>query len=291
MELARRSWCKEVVVRLFLLVSAAVVLLGSVEGSDASVPRSPARLAYSADGMIRVVDGDGSRPRVLARGESPSWNPEGTAIAFHSARVPGNGLDVYTMDADGTDQRRIVMHPGGGGEHPINTADDYGPAWSPTGWTIAFTTRRDGNDEIYSMDPIGHRVQRLTNSPAADRDPAWSPDGAVIAFVSDRDGNDEIYSLDQRRVLRRLTQSRGDDRAPAWSPDGRRIAFQSFRDGNWELYSMNADGNDPRRLTHGPEAETNPSWSRDGATIAFTGADASGRYLASMPAEADRRAA
>jgi Tol biopolymer transport system component len=64
-------------------------------------------------------------------------------------------LDIYLMDADGSRQRRLVMHPGGGGEIPINTADDYALAWGPTGWVIAFATKRDGNEEIYSMDPIG----------------------------------------------------------------------------------------------------------------------------------------
>jgi Tol biopolymer transport system component len=59
------------------------------------------------------------------------------------------------MDADGSRQRRLVMHPGGGGEIPIKTADDYALAWGPTGWVIAFATKRDGNEEIYSMDPVG----------------------------------------------------------------------------------------------------------------------------------------
>src|SRR5256885_2251960 len=54
---------------------------------------------------------------------------------------------------------------------------------------IAFTSNRDGNDEIYVMNADGTGVTRLTNDPASDSQPAWSPDGSRIAFTSTRDGN------------------------------------------------------------------------------------------------------
>ena len=48
---------------------------------------------------------------------------------------------------------------------------------------IAFETNRDGNLEIYSMNPDGSSQVNLTNDPAEDTDPVWSPDGSRIAFV------------------------------------------------------------------------------------------------------------
>src|SRR5205807_539535 len=42
---------------------------------------------------------------------------------------------------------------------------------------IAFTTDRDGNNEIYLVKPDSTGLTRLTNNPASDSDPAWSPDG------------------------------------------------------------------------------------------------------------------
>jgi uncharacterized repeat protein (TIGR01451 family) len=269
--------------RLIALSLAVVTVLAVSGGSQAAPVAEPGpRIVYAADGQIHVMNGDGSRSRALARGHSPSWSPNGESIVFASARIPGNGLDLYVMDADGTNQRRLVNHPGGGGEHPVNTADDFAPAWSPAVWTIAFTTNRDGNDEIYTMDPIGHSVQRRTNMPSSERDPAWSPDGEIVAFVSDRDGNDDIYALDRRQSLVALTRDAGADRAPSWSPDGRQLAFQSFRDGNWEIYVMAPDGSGQRRLTQSAAAETSPAWSPDGRTIVFTTSEGGTPYLAQI---------
>ena len=60
---------------------------------------------------------------------------------------------------------------------------------------IAFATVRDGNAEIYVMNPDGSGQTNLTNNPAEDSTPAWSADGAKIAFARDRTGNSHIYAM------------------------------------------------------------------------------------------------
>ena len=69
------------------------------------------------------------------------------------------------MQADGSGQTRLTS----------NTADDYGPSWSPDGKRIAFYSTRDGNYEIYVMQADGSGQTRLTSNTADDNGPSWSP--------------------------------------------------------------------------------------------------------------------
>jgi TolB protein len=60
---------------------------------------------------------------------------------------------------------------------------------------IAFMSDRDGNFEIYVMEPDGSNQLNLTNHPASDSSPSWSPNGRELAFVSDRTGVATIVAV------------------------------------------------------------------------------------------------
>jgi len=137
---------------------------------------------------------------------------------------------------------------------------------------IAWASARNGNYEIYSANPDGSALARLTTDPATDKDPAWSQDGTRIAFQSNRGGNDDIYvmSADGTGVTR-LTTDQGADVNPAWGPSSSRaLAFASSRDGDAEIWVMNEDGSNQTQLTRndGP-SDVTPAWSPDGTKIAF----------------------
>ena len=151
---------------------------------------------------------------------------------------------------------------------------------------IAFVSERDGNSEIYVMNPDGSDQTNITHDSAYDGDPAWSPDGRKIAFSSYRDGHSEIYVMnaDGSEVTRLTYDLVGNSApfgglgnfAPDWSPDGTKIAFTSFRGdlnasgrANYDIYVMNADGSNEVRLTNDPSADLDPDWSPDGTHIAF----------------------
>jgi Tol biopolymer transport system component len=158
---------------------------------------------------------------------------------------------------------------------------------------IAFESNRDGNLEIYVMNPDGSNPTRLTNNPSEDYNPVFSPDGSKIAFQRryyfepDQDGISpdpyvEIHIMnadgtDERR-LTNTPVSDVDNGDQVFSPDGSKIAFTSSRDnGSHEIYLMNADGTNQINLTSSPSYDSNPVFSPDGSKIAFQ-SDRGGSY-------------
>ncbi len=169
---------------------------------------------------------------------------------------------------------------------PTNTATATWtptPTWTPTSTPmptptpagrIAFNSERDGNIDIYVIEPDGRDEVRLTDHSEADFEPAWSLDGQYIAFTSDRDGNSEIYVMRADGSQQtRVTDHERLDMGPDWSPDGSRIVFYSSRDaGNsfgLDIYVMHVDGSQVTRLTTDSALDFDPVWSPQGQQIAF----------------------
>jgi Tol biopolymer transport system component len=145
----------------------------------------------------------------------------------------------------------------------------YDEANSQTG-RIAFTSERTGNREIFTINPDGSDLRRLTGNPADDVYPSWSPDGSLIVFESQRGITPTLYIMNaDGSNIRRLLDTDTVDGMPDWSPDGSRIVFASWRETQSEIYVINADGTDLRRLTNDRYADEVPVWSPDGSQIAF----------------------
>jgi Tol biopolymer transport system component len=221
---------------------------------------------------LYIINSDGFDLSRLTRGEADSFagpfSPDGTRIVYTAFGLTTS--DIMVIDADPL--------AGTGDGSPVNLTntpdtDEGFPAWAPDGTKIAFTTRRDGNNEIYLMDADGANLIRLTDNPADDFAPAWSPDGAQIAFVSDRDREAGIYDLYIMNAdgsgVTRLTDDKAIDYTPAWSPDGMRIAFRSHHDGPADIYVISVDGSGLANLTNSAADEWAPAWSPDGMRIAF----------------------
>ena len=115
--------------------------------------------------VAAACSGGTSTPTLAASASSaPGTPPIATQgqIAFASER--DGDREIYVMDADGRDLRRLTNDP----------AKDGPPAWSPDGTKIAFVSVRDGKPDIYLINADGTGVRRLADAPDDDLAPAWS---------------------------------------------------------------------------------------------------------------------
>ena len=142
-------------------------------------------------------------------------------------------------------------------------------AKAPTTAKIAFGSSRDGNREIYIMNPDGTQQVKLTRHKADDVSPAWSPTGVQILFASNRERPKvppswDLYLMDaDGKNVRRVFEKSEDRRQPTWSPDGKQIAYKRFDRGVGYIYTATIEGENEERLAIGGT----PDWSPDGTEI------------------------
>ncbi len=159
--------------------------------------------------------------------------------------------EIYMADYDGENQRRLTV------QKSLNIT----PTWSPDARSIAYSSYRRGQPNIFISNIYQGTLEELTKSAGNNFTPSWSPDGTRLCFASTRDGNSELYVVNRDGSnLRRLTTNPGYDITPTWSPSGTQIAFTSDRTGTPQIYIVGADGVGLQKLTSEPYADR-ATWS------------------------------
>jgi tricorn protease len=206
---------------------------------------------YGEDVWSAPASGGVARRLTDDEGEErhPKLSPDGSLIAF-TAEIDGNP-DVYVMNADGGQLRRLTFHP----------AADEVVGWHPTSGKILFRSNRSSYsrfDRLFLVSPEGGAVEELPLHEAARG--SFSPDGSRIAYnrIAREDRTwkhyhggmaQDIWIYDfSTREDRRITDYDGTDRLPMWIGDA--IFFASDRDGPMNIYRYDLATGEITQATH-----------------------------------------
>ncbi len=126
---------------------------------------------------------------------------------------------LWSANDDGTGVERLT----------VNKARDIDPSFSPDGKSIAFSSNRAGNYDVYVMPAGGDKPRQLTFNSADDIVIGWTPDGSKIIFISSRDAGvfPGVATLFQVPVDGGMEEPLPTDWGSwaSYSPDGKKLAF------------------------------------------------------------------
>ena len=163
---------------------------------------------------------------------------------FHEVRRILVGLSsLVLLAATSPDDRRItdpvsivsVTNPAAG-PVPIPelyyTRSTFGPAWSPDGREVVFTTNMTGRFNLWKVPASGGWPIQLLESEDRQSGAVWSPDGKWIVFEQDFGGG-ELYDLfavpsDGGELINLTNTPEVSESDAQWSPDGSMLAI-SYR--------------------------------------------------------------
>jgi tricorn protease len=179
---------------------------------------------------------------IAARAPLDAQGPEAVKFA-RLAGIANDGRigfsyqdDIWVVDADGTNPRRITTH----------LARDFSPRFSPDGKWIAFTTNRNGNNDVYIVPSTGGEPKQLTWFAGNDEALYWAPDGKGIVMSSARGSNAWGSPLYLQPIDGSIATplGMGIARAGMMSQDGATIAFNRNLPSAWRKeYRGNAAAN------------------------------------------------
>ena len=245
-----------------------------------------------------------------------NWTPEQCMkLKNISAVIPSpDGTKVlYTVrEAIMTDDRseyinNIWVCNSDGSNHIQLTKGDKNsanPKWSPDGKWIAFTSSRDGKNNLYLLSTMGGEAEKITDVKSGVGSYDWSRDGNMIAFLmtdaaSDKEeknkkAKNDWYFMDEevkqnrlfvlwlnekdtsgKKKQKQIVKENYNINAFDWSADGKRIAYSHGKtpEVNDNVYSdvslVDIESSSIKKIAATPAGESNPVFSPDGKLIAY----------------------
>ena len=269
---------------LLLTLSAALAQAVAVSpevGAHAQAPRwSPdgSRLSWELnDHSQRAVSLHLSAPGVGVTQVNPAAKPSaglttgfGTApksAVVHELSWSPKALNTYVYSAAG-DDREYDLFLQGGTRLAASPGVDGGPAWSPDGQYIVFSSARTGQGDLYLLraEALDRAPTRLTAEPTtSELHPAWSPQSNTLAYVGRGAEGDTVFVITNLSAPNPIalapwghTQTR-----PRFSPDGSKLAFYSNHEdkSRFDLYIVELSTGRSQKVVAGVVInEEGPVW-------------------------------
>jgi Tol biopolymer transport system component len=233
------------------------------------------RIAYLANGVLRVMSDDGSNDQEIIKVNMPGntnfiWSPDNENIYMVEINIQNRSLDLYALSLSTLEKRLVLADCG------------LHLTCSPDGKHIAFVSLDESSNytEIFMVDVNGENLRQLTFNAKANRFyPAWSPDGKYIVFESNAPNGTRALmavSVGDGEIREIFHAVNPEDRffMSNWSPDGNKLVFAggmqgfTFRIGNvsngtYQKFALDLD-----------IAGIWPVWSPGGKKIMFSGVTA-----------------
>lgn len=114
-----------------------------------------------------------------------AWHPTDSTLDIYKAllkqnMVRPNRMEIFVMNADGTNQRQITQLGGA----------NFAPFFTPNGKSIIFSTNhrspRSRNFDLYLVNVDGTALEQVTTDGEFDGFPMFSPDGKSLVWASNR---------------------------------------------------------------------------------------------------------
>jgi Tol biopolymer transport system component len=249
---------------------------------------------------------DGSDVRLVSPGKGKTtcayFFPDGKHILYSSTHLAGpecpprpsysqgyvwgvySAFQIFYATDAGEILKQLTTGPGYNAEATL----------SADGKRIVFTSLREGDLDIYTMNADGSGVKRLTHDLGYDGGPFFSPDDRWIVYRGHHPTAPEqvahykellgrelvepmqmdlyVMRADGSRK-RQITRLGGASFAPFFFPDSRRIIFASNYENpgssQFELYAINRDGTQLERITFSGGFNSFPMFSPDGQKLVW----------------------
>jgi eukaryotic-like serine/threonine-protein kinase len=144
----------------------------------------------------------------------PVWSPDGSRVAFSSAR--GGPFDVYVTRADGS---------GGESRLAASAVRKVASDWSPDGRHLVLNHREPSSDLWVLPADGGSRGSSFVETPADEYSGQFSPDGRWIAYNSHETGRGEIFLTSFPASQAKWQISTTGGRVVRWRADGQELFY------------------------------------------------------------------